>query len=240
MSIISKLLPLLLMTFYLAACGSASSVSESSTAKTDKVIDESQKVNKASTPSSEKKEEDNIREIKLVADEFITSLSNIEADQFKELVSSKGLVIIRHILWGTDGARGQNIRQLYTKNQIPSNMMFPVLNEMSFDPISLFDSTIVKGIDEIPIVELDEFKVGQFNFTDGDSSTKKDPIINSIIELCEKIIKTSNTSDPQIFVLGDQEIALTQSDYSDVLFGSWAIFKKENEIYKLRALINFP
>lgn len=238
-SLLKNLLLLMLIITFLVACESAhSNPTDVNSSKTNIVIEEPTTVK--STASTVEDMKDKQQEIKKTLRDFINSVTSSNVDDFHKLVDPKGLFIIRHILWGTDGARGKNIRDYYPQSEIPSTLQFPVPNEMPFDPSILFALSILDGAEEIPIMDLKELKDVQFNFYDHENSIRDQPSIKTIIELCEKIIKTSNDIIPQVFILGDNEFVLTESDYDDVLFGNWAIFSKEESGYKLTAMINFP
>ncbi len=45
---------------------------------------------------------------------------------------------------------------------------------------------------------------------------------------------------PKIFILNDQEFALTESDYViDLSVGGWAVFEQISEKYYLRSIMDF-
>lgn len=164
---------------------------------------------------------------------FVLSIRNKDYQKFKQVTSKSGLIIIRNFVTG-EGTRGKNIRDYYLVDKIPSDLIFPVRGEIPIDPSNLFKGTLEGNINKIPIKML---KGIHFNFQDN-----SEPATFRIREICTEIRSGEFEDDlsPRIYVLGDNEFVLTESDITLGLpTGSWAIFEKVYEEYLLRAIVDF-
>ncbi|AZR74091.1 hypothetical protein BBF96_12200 [Anoxybacter fermentans] len=163
---------------------------------------------------------------------FSESLKNSDSKTFKQLVSTSGIDIIRNFVSGGFGTRGRNIWRYYSIDSIPSNLKFPIEGEVPVDLSKLFQGTIENKNNKIPIITLKNI---QFNFQNDDLTTSQ------IIDICRKIRSGENENDssPRIYLLGDKELVLTESEIiSGLPIGSWAVFERTGKSYSLRAIID--
>lgn len=165
----------------------------------------------------------------------ITQSDNIDA--FKEMISASGLIIIRNFVSGNN-SRGNNIRYVYSSEEIPLDIKFPVNIETPLILKNLFKNSLTLNANQIPIKYIDGT---HFNFSDNVKENIFEPSNNKVWNICDKIrynSKDINDFEPIIFILGEKEFALTESSLKYNV-GSWVIFEKVNNNYYLRAIMDF-
>ncbi|MEX2460401.1 MAG: hypothetical protein WD469_03745 [Paenibacillaceae bacterium] len=91
---------MMIISFLVSCVSTKSEISNLNTSRpeaTSKAMD-SNIVEKVVTPSVEDKVNGKLQEIEISLNQFIISLEHSDVDKFKELVSSKILIVIRHFL----------------------------------------------------------------------------------------------------------------------------------------------
>ena len=185
-------------------------------------------------------------DVKTTIENFNNAIYKENIDQFKHLISPSGLVIIRNFVSGGYGQRGKNIRNCYLVSEIPDNLKFEVDDEVPIDLSELFPKKLLSEGIETDYIKLNG---NTFGYKDGIKKENKsvsvpNPPTNEIIENCSEIMKYINDKNEErklmVFILGNDEIALTEAQYyNGFSYGNWAIFEKINEKYYLRAIMDF-
>lgn len=218
-----RLLILLLITtcvLHLNACSESTTVRNNNTNFNDQSTNNSS----ATTP-----------DINQVITEFVQSIKEVNHKLFQDIISVSGLVIIRSFSSGY-GNRGKDVRFIFPSSSIPEDLQFKVEEE---EPIILhnFFSTSSKKA-SLEEIESDYHNELNFSFSAIDSN---EPSIQDIIDICSELVSSSvdsNQYSPKIFFVGNDEVVLTESSLvADFPIGVWAVFVKENDGYKLRAII---
>ena len=71
-----------------------------------------------------------------IVNQFIRAIQSKNSEEIKNMVSPKGLVVIRAFSSG-NGARGKNIRNIYSKEEIANTLSFDVKDE---EPINTYEA----------------------------------------------------------------------------------------------------
>ena len=167
--------------------------------------------------------------------EFIGVLENNDREGFKKLISNSGLIVIRSFLSG-DEVKGKNIRNVYKASEMPSNLEFPVKDEIPISPREILNDALKIDVKNISYYNLEQVT---FNFKDNKNLTSIVPSTDEIWELCGRIRSAgSKQYEPQIYILGNNEFALTLSSFG-LNTGVWAVFERCDEDYYLRAIMDF-
>lgn len=185
-------------------------------------------------------------DVKTTIENFNNAIYKENIDQFKQLISPSGLVIIRNFVSGGYGQRGKNIRNCYLISEIPDNLKFEVDGEVPIDLSELFPGKLLNEGIETDYIKLNG---NTFGFKDSIKKENKsvsvpNPPTNEIIENCSEIMEYANDNNEErklmVFILGNNEIALTEAQYyNGFSYGNWAIFEKINEKYYLSAIMDF-
>lgn len=172
-----------------------------------------------------------------VAKKFISILNSKDIESFKQMVSPSGLIVIRNFVSG-NSARGNDIRNIYSAEEIPENLQLPINDEEAIDMTKLFPTSIKNSSEEIQHLRIKE---KNFNFKDTVNGAVLSPSTSEVWELCGEIQRvTDNKTDsiPLIYILGDDEFALSEAE-RDFNTGTWAVFEKVDNRFYLRALLDF-
>ena len=161
---------------------------------------------------------------------FISALKNKNVSEIKDNISSSGIIVIRNFSSGF-GNRGKDVRNKYLFAEIPDNFQFEVADETPIDLCYLFQKAAEYGLDEIPVLNLDEFSF----FKDSDVFDLQEISTYNLIDKCS-MLPNSLDGTPQIFVIGSKKIVLAET-YSE-FDGTWAIFENEGGKYYLKIVLN--
>jgi len=183
---------------------------------------------KTNINSNNKQDEQQL--IKVVSN-FKTAIKNRDEGLFKDIMAPSGLIVIRHFVSGSN-SRGKNIRDVYTKEKLPSKIEFAVPEEIPIIPSELFYESL--KTDNIAMNKIDKVN---FSFEGTENAI---PSTQKIIETLALIQKnTGNNDAPEIITLGTSEFLLKEGELiDDMLIGSFAIFEKSDKTYFLRAIID--
>ena len=173
-----------------------------------------------------------------VIGDFIMYVKSSDTESLKSIVSPSGLIVIRNFSSGS-GARGKDIRIITLANEIPGNLQFEVTGELLIILDELYGKFQQTQIVNTPVVKLND---SIFNFKDNAKNRVYEPSTDNVIDICGEIISTigvNNQYSPKIFELGDDEIVLTESALiADSPIGVWTVFKKADDRFFLRAIID--
>jgi hypothetical protein len=170
---------------------------------------------------------------------FIHSLKTKDASEFKQLMSERGLVVIRNFVSGGYGVRGKDVRGCYAKKEIKTCLSFSVPKEIPIVPAELFQGTIDSGISKIAFQELHDIC---FKLTDDCTGADYQPSTMQIIDTIGLILrKTGISSDiPSVVILDSGKALLLEAQYiTNLPIDAFALFEYANGSYRLRAIINF-
>lgn len=164
---------------------------------------------------------------------FLESINNNNSEKFSQIISNSGLVVIRNFSSGTYGARGKNIRNYYTKDQVPENIEFKVDGEIPIKPSELFQGSLNSDIEKIDEISSTIIKINLV-----DSKAAISPSTSEVINKLSNILEQVGDVSPQIIDLNNEIILSEIRLINDILIGSAAVFIKEDGKIKLRAIID--
>lgn len=168
-----------------------------------------------------------------VVEKMLLSIKNSDAAALKEIISPAGLIVIRNFSSGL-GARGKDVRNLYSIDEIQDNLQFEVSGESPIDLKELFVESQEASILELPVSQLDS---EGFNFIHDAENNIYEPSSGDIIDLCEEL--SGDEYGSYIAKLGDNEMVLGESQtVSYNVIGNWAVFEKIQGEFFLRAIID--
>jgi len=168
-----------------------------------------------------------------VVEEMLLAIKNYDAAALKEIISPAGLIVMRNFNSGL-GARGKDVRNLYSIDEIQDNLQFEVSGESPIDLKELFIESQEASILELPISQLDS---EGFNFIHDVENDIYEPSSSDIVDLCEEL--SGNEYSSYIVKLGDNEMVLGESQIAAYsVIGNWAVFEKTEGEFYLRAIID--
>lgn len=180
----------------------------------------------------------NTKDSDQIIEDFIKSIKNNDAETLKSIISPSGLIIIRSFSFG-NGARGKDIRDVYSADKIPANLSFEVSGE---DPIVLNELFVKSQQTEIKDIPRSDVTDNNFNFQDSIKNDTYGPPTDEIIDICGGIPSDTTENSqyaPKVYILGDKEMAITESAlvaYTPV--GTWAVFEMIDSKLYLRVIID--
>lgn len=170
-------------------------------------------------------------------DKFIEFANSKYPENFKHLVGPSGLTVIRNFVSG-NGSRGNNIKMVYSADQLPSDLKFTVTDEEPITIDNLFPASIKRSSEGIKYITRSE---KSFNFKDTNNNSTAEPSTEEIWNLCVELqsqVKDKIGSEPCLYILGNNQLALSEAGGS-LNTGSWAIFEEVDGIVYLRTIIEF-
>lgn len=189
-------------------------------------------VNYTGTEPTQKQTSSETEDLKVV-EEMLLAIKNYDAAALKEIISPAGLIVMRNFNSGL-GARGKDVRNLYSIDEIQDNLQFEVSGESPIDLKELFIESQEASILELPISQLDS---EGFNFIHDVENDIYEPSSSDIVDLCEEL--SGNEYSSYIVKLGDNEMVLGESQIAAYsVIGNWAVFEKTEGEFYLRAIID--
>ena len=179
--------------------------------------------------------EDNESKVKETVANFVQYIKTRDLVGFRKSINPSGLLVIRNFVTGGFGTRGKDIRNHYQPSQ--ADFEFKVPEEVPVSIEWLFAESIKSKISDIPIK-----RVNGLSFGFDKTGQAVSPSTMELITICSKIQEYNKDAEmqPAIFILNDREFALTESDYiMGLSIGGWAVFKRVDERYYLRAIMDF-
>lgn len=177
-------------------------------------------------------------ELRYTIEEFIEAIKNNDANILKRNLSPSGLVVIRNFSSG-NGTRGKNIRNLFLRAEIPTNLSFEVKGELPIVLHELFKKSQQTDFNYFLIEKISDCN---FIFEDGNGKDIIGPATDEIRDICGELvgsIDSDNQYIPKIYILGEKEIVLTESMLiADTPVGEWAVFENIDSNFYLRAIID--
>jgi len=173
------------------------------------------------------------REITLAAQGLASIIQRKSPELLDSITGMSGIVLIRNFSSGTYGARGENIRSFY-----PSpigRIMFPVKNETPIDVASMFPELARFDLNQLP-----SFKTMPNGLDIRDTPSEIKPTTSELLEALSKVVLPHHDlPTPFAVQIGDDLLVLAEGDVVDnICTGYFAIFKKMNGSYRLRALLD--
>jgi len=190
------------------------------------------------------------QKVKSVLKIMLESFENKDAAKFKQIISPKGVVIIRNYVSVSQvyegnkntqtigGTRGINYRGVFSQVSFPDNFTIELNGEVLFKPERYFLNIERYDVSDIPVVKLDKYK---FGFKDDMYNHILEPDTIKVWNTCSEIrdnIGGENNWKPYIILISEGEAAFSISETGSNT-GNWAIFEKTEDKYYLRALLDF-
>ena len=164
--------------------------------------------------------------------QFKKCLEEKDISTFKRLIDKQGLIVIRNFNSGF-GARGRDLRQLYTENSFPQNFVISVSNETPINILELGKEIV--DTQDLPVIKLPEQQ--QFSFID-----VYNPPTSQAIGTCYRIlnqVKSNYNDKPVAISINSKEFVLIKSAIiTDLVVGEWILFEKTGENYYIRTIFD--
>jgi hypothetical protein len=174
------------------------------------------------------------KEILTTTQAYLDAVKNTDYNGLTNIMSANGIVLIAHY---TENNQVLASRKFYAKADIPKNLTFPLSAatniaikdrfKTSFQTIFNTERIIVNTYPAIVL-------------TDSATNDAPYPSEKSVMNQVYFIIQKSNLYYPVIYTIGDSQFILSEAENDNGYpNGTVAVFTKENNAYKLTAILSY-
>jgi len=145
--------------------------------------------------------------------------------------SNEGLVVIRNFTSGF-GARGKDIRHEYPRNQVPLDGVVPVQEEVPISAKEMFASLPQET------TRFSAYRLTAPKIILNENSNATVPSTRELLDRLHVLLKDAGPCSPCIISSNDTAVVGDAQIVTGLLVGNLAILRRENNGWKVRAIID--